>query len=109
MGDDDLSDRVGVDQSDVENKWDEMVVEDNGLLVEIERHENPCREERKKPFERWYRVLTIFFADFDDIQYTIPCKFSISPHHQEHGGDLPLSGIEDQDSSSIYHVPLVKG
>ncbi len=52
MGDDDLSDRVGVYQTDVENKGDEMMVEDNGLLVEIEWNENPCREERKKPFER---------------------------------------------------------
>ena len=41
MGDDHLADGVGVDEADVEDKGDEVVVQDDGLEVEISGNEGP--------------------------------------------------------------------
>ena len=46
MGDDDLADGVGVDEADVEDEGDEVVVQDDGLEVEVGGDKDPCHEER---------------------------------------------------------------
>ena len=35
MCDDDLADRVSIDKADVEDEGDEVVVQDNGLEIEV--------------------------------------------------------------------------
>lgn len=51
MGDDDLTDGVGVDKTDVEDKGDEVVVQDYGLQVEVDGDEGPGDEVREETVE----------------------------------------------------------
>ena len=46
MGDDDLADRVGVDEADVEDERNEVVVQNDGLEVEVGGDEDPCHKVR---------------------------------------------------------------
>ena len=51
MGDDDLTNRIGVDKPDVEDKGDEMMVKDYRLKVEVEGDERPGYKVRSETQE----------------------------------------------------------
>lgn len=46
MSDDNLADRVGVDEADVKHERDEVVMQDNGLKIEVKGYEGPGYEIR---------------------------------------------------------------
>lgn len=56
---DHLTDRVCVDEASIEDKGNEMLVENNGLEVQVGGDKDPGREERDKTVERgrWSLVL----------------------------------------------------
>lgn len=77
MGDDDAADRVGVDYSHVENKRDEVLLENDRLLVKVKRDESPCYEERNKTSKRGEWVLAVLFSGFDYVQ-NASCKNNLA-------------------------------
>ena len=68
--DDDLSNRIGVDQSNVEDKWNEMVIEDDRLKVEIEWNECPCRQVRDETIQRGVQRLLLLNTRLKNMFYT---------------------------------------
>ena len=49
MRSDNLANRVSVDQAHVENERDKVLLEDNGLQPEVQRHQEPRRSGREEP------------------------------------------------------------
>lgn len=68
MGDDDLADGVGVDEADIEDKGDEVVVQDDRLEVEIEGDEDPGHEIRYEAVEGFVSGLGALSADIQDVE-----------------------------------------
>lgn len=62
MSNDDLTDCIGVDKTEVEDEWDEMVVENDGLEVKVDRNERPGQEVREKAVEGRDGVFVVFPA-----------------------------------------------
>ena len=60
MRNDDLANRVGVDEADVEYKGDEMMVKDDGLEIEVERDKGPSGEVGDEAVEGFDRVFAFF-------------------------------------------------
>lgn len=67
---DHLADAVGVDEADVEDKRNEMLVEDDWLEVEVEGNEYPGQEDRKEAVEGGFDRLVSLFADFHYVECT---------------------------------------
>lgn len=57
MRNDDLANRVGVDEAHVEYKRDEVVVEDDGLEIKVDGNEGPSGEVGDEAVERFDRVF----------------------------------------------------
>lgn len=53
MCDDNLANRVSINEADVEHEGNKMVVQDDGLEVEVERYEGPGHEIRYQAVE-WF-------------------------------------------------------
>lgn len=62
MGGDDLADGVGVEETDVEDEGDEMLLQDYGLLVEIEGYEDPSCEKGFQSEKRRDGILLALLA-----------------------------------------------
>ena len=64
MGGDNLADRVGVDEADIEDKRNEVLVQDDRLEVKVEWDECPGHEKREEAVERFIGGLRALSADF---------------------------------------------
>lgn len=65
-----LANRVGVDQSGEEDERDKMLVQNDGLQVEVCWNQRPGYEERDEAEQGNSRLLTALVADFDYVLCT---------------------------------------
>lgn len=71
MCDNHLANREGIDQSDIECKWYQVLLKDDWVLVEIRRDKNPSEEIGHKASEWGPGILFALFADLHDMQGTV--------------------------------------
>jgi hypothetical protein len=72
--DDDLADGVGVDEADEEDEGDEVVVQDDGLQVQVDGDDEPGDEARDEAEQRGLVGVGVGFGRFaegDDVEGTI--------------------------------------
>ena len=70
MRHDNLSYAVRVDEAHKEDEWDEMVIENDRLEVEISRDESPCHEEGYEAQECDSCPLASGTASMEDVKST---------------------------------------
>ena len=68
MGDNDLSDRVGVDEAEVEGEGNEVVVEDERVVVEVDGDEGPGAEVGEEGEERGERREPLGLSGLRDVE-----------------------------------------
>lgn len=68
MRDDDLTDGIGVDKANVKDERNKVVVQYDGLEIEIERDKSPREEVGEQAIEGRPRVFRCFAADLHHIE-----------------------------------------
>ncbi|KAI4279057.1 MAG: hypothetical protein LQ337_000572 [Flavoplaca oasis] len=93
MRNDDLANRIGVNEPHVEHKGDEVMVEDNRLEIKVDGNEGPRGEIGNQAVERFDGVFG----------YLTPMLHYIDE------STIPLERIENEDKATIHHVPFIEG
>jgi hypothetical protein len=103
---DNLAHWVRVDKASEEDEGNEMVVEDLRIEPKVCRDQSPGYEERDETEECTARLVAAATADFDDIDGAVA---SVSVCGRTENRVLRLDGIQDQNKSTLDHIPFVKG
>lgn len=74
MRDNDLTDRIGVDQTDVEDKGNEMVVQNDGLEVEVDGDEGPGGEIREEAVQGGNGVFGFLATSLHHVESALGCQ-----------------------------------
>lgn len=89
MRGDHLSDRVGVHETDKQDEWHEVLVQDLGVEPEVDDNESPGAEERSKSKERIIRSVAAGTSDVENVADA-------------------LKGVEREYQASVEHVEVTK-
>lgn len=73
MSSDHLTNRVCIDQTGKEYEWNEMLMKDFGLQVQVGRDKRPGDEERDKAEESNARLIATLATGFDDVDAAELC------------------------------------
>jgi len=111
---DDLTHRVRVDESDVEDKGNEMVVQDYGLEVQVKGNEGPGGKVREEAVEGSDRIEVFGASVLHHVQGTgwlISSRGNtrVASRGRVRRKSIPLHGIEHKHNTAVDHVPLVPG
>lgn len=90
MLDNDLTHGVGIDETDVEDEWDEVVVEYDWLQEEVGGNEDPGDEVGDEPVQRRVERLLLLPADIEDVlDAERSCKRSSATARPRSGWGVP--------------------
>lgn len=106
MLDDDLTDSVGIDEADVEDKWDEVVVEYNRLQEEVRGNEDPGHKVGDEPIQRHVERFLLLPADIEDVLDAMSShKRSSAPEGAKFGGEYLDSVLKTKTTPpyTIHH------
>lgn len=97
VGDNHAADGVGVDETRVEDEWDQMLAEDHGLEEEVHGDEGPWSEKRKETVQGVAAPLASGTAGLHDVERAVQvlakCRcYALRDMRQR---DLPGNSVED--------------